>query len=156
MQKEAKVQTASVEVERQGTPRANAKVVEEMYAALARRDVERVRAYFSPDYRHHSNGRELNFDELMQTAMLGFAAFPDLTSEVVETLAEDERVMVRLEFKGTHTGEVLGIPPSGRPVAWSILNIFVVRDGVIVEDTPYWDIGVIFRQLGVEAASYGF
>jgi steroid delta-isomerase-like uncharacterized protein len=92
----------------------------------------------------------------MQTSMLGPAAFPDLKSEVVETIAEDERVMVRLEFKGTHTGEVLGIPPSGRTVSWSTLNVFVVRDSLILEDRPYWDIAVIFRQLGVDPASLGF
>ena len=150
------MQIAGVKVEQLGNPRANAKVVEAMYAALARRDLGQVRAYFSPDYRHHSGDRQLAFDEVMQTAMLAPAAFPDLTSHVVETLAEDERVMVRLKFKGTHTGEVLGIPPSGRAVAWSTLNVFVVRDGLIVEDTPYWDIGVIFRQIGVDAVSLGF
>ncbi len=138
------------------TPRANARVVEEMYAALADHDIDRVRGYFSPAYRHHSDGRDLTFEEVMQTSMLGTLAFPDLTSEVVETLAEDERVMIRLEVKGTHTGEVLGIPPSGRAVSWSTLNVFVVRDGLIVEDTPYWDMAVIFRQLGVDPAAVGF
>ena len=75
---------------------------------------------------------------------------------MLETIAEDDRVMARVEFKGTHTGEVLGIAPSGRPVSWSTLNVFVIRDGLIVEDTPYWDMSVIFHQLGVDPAAAGF
>ncbi len=41
----------------------------------------------------------------------------------------------------------MGVPPTGKRVTWSGINIFRVADGRIGEDTPYWDFSVIPRQL---------
>jgi len=56
---------------------------------------------------------------------------------VDETIAEGDRVMVRWTFHGTHLGEFHSLPPTGKPVAYSGINIFRVADGKIAE---IWDI----------------
>ncbi|HEX8648019.1 MAG TPA: ester cyclase [Thermoleophilaceae bacterium] len=49
-----------------------------------------------------------------------FAAFPDLTMTVVETVEQDHRVASRVEMRGTHLGELQGFAPTGLPVAGTL------------------------------------
>jgi steroid delta-isomerase-like uncharacterized protein len=44
------------------------------------------------------------------------AGFPDLHWSVDEQIAEGEKVLTRFEWTGTHRGEFLGVPATGRPV----------------------------------------
>ena len=74
-------------------------------------------------------------------------AFPDLQARIDEMSAEGEKVMARCVQRATHTSEFMGIPPTGKRVTWSGINIFRVVDARIAEDTPYWDFSVILRQL---------
>ena len=73
-------------------------------------------------------------------------AFPDLRFELVVVLADDEYVAGRWTMTGTHTGpiEMLGIPPTGRPVAMGGQEIFRVRDGKLAE---VWHVEELPRML---------
>jgi len=51
------------------------------------------------------------------------AAFPDLRVTVDEQIAEANRVMTRVTFRGTQRGEFRGIPPTGKQATWSIVEI---------------------------------
>lgn len=61
------------------------------------------------------------------------AAFPDLGVRIDEQIAQDEKVMTRKTFSGTHRGEFMGIPATGRPVAFEVIDILTVRDGKLSE-----------------------
>jgi steroid delta-isomerase-like uncharacterized protein len=71
------------------------------------------------------------------------AAFPDLRVTIDEQVAEGEKVVTRKTFRGTHGGEFLGAPASGRAVAFEVIDILSVRDGKIAEHR------VVFDQLGL-------
>jgi steroid delta-isomerase-like uncharacterized protein len=73
------------------------------------------------------------------------AAFPDLRVTIDEQVAEGEKVVTRKTFRGTHGGEFLGAPASGRAVAFEVIDILSVRDGKIAEHR------VVFDQLGLRA-----
>src|SRR5579859_2263991 len=45
-------------------------------------------------------------------------AFPDLDADIEDMFASGDRVAVRLRFRGTHAGEYLGHPPTGRPIEY--------------------------------------
>lgn len=50
------------------------------------------------------------------------AAFPDMHWNVEEQISEGDRVMTRFEWTGTHQGNFLGVPASGRPVkVWGVV-----------------------------------
>jgi steroid delta-isomerase-like uncharacterized protein len=72
------------------------------------------------------------------------AAFPDLQVTIDEQLADGERVATRKTFRGTHLGELMGAPGSGRPVAFEVIDILTVREGKIAEHR------VVFDQLGLQ------
>jgi steroid delta-isomerase-like uncharacterized protein len=84
------------------------------------------------------------------TAMLFRSAFPDVHFEVGDLIAEGDVVVVRVTFEGTHRGEFLGIPPTGRHVRISGVELARLRDGKIVEEGwHHYDELQLLRQLGV-------
>jgi steroid delta-isomerase-like uncharacterized protein len=72
------------------------------------------------------------------------SAFPDLKVTIDEQLADGERVATGKTFRGTHLGEFMGTPGSGRPVAFEVIDILTVREGKIAEHR------VVFDQLGLQ------
>jgi steroid delta-isomerase-like uncharacterized protein len=77
------------------------------------------------------------------------AAFPDWHNQVDELIAADEKVVARLTWTGTHQGEFLGIPPTGRTVTYVGAAIFRVRHGKIQEGWVVGDTQELWRALGV-------
>jgi steroid delta-isomerase-like uncharacterized protein len=86
----------------------------------------------------------------MQFGMF-FAAFPDLQVVVHDQVAEGDKVVTRKTFHGTHAGELLGIPPSGRKVAFEVIDILRVRDGKITDHWNLVDQLGLMRQIGAFA-----
>ena len=82
-------------------------------------------------------------------ALFGYlrAAFPDLRVRIDEQIADEEKVVTRKTFAGTHRGEFMGVPGSGRPVAFEVIDILTVRDGRIREHRVSFDSLAIRTQL---------
>ena len=79
------------------------------------------------------------------------AAFPDLIFAVVEQVSEGDKVVSRFEWTGTHKGEFLGIPATGRSVqVWGIVIDRLVQ-GRIKDTRIIMDIFGLMIQLGVLA-----
>src|SRR5215468_1699932 len=51
-----------------------------------------------------------------------FAAFPDLHAEIHDQLVDGDKVVTRKTFHGTQDGEFMGMPPSGRSVAFDVID----------------------------------
>jgi predicted ester cyclase len=79
-------------------------------------------------------------------------AFPDLVFSLDVGFEHDDLVTGRWTMTGTHTGplEMLGLPPTGRPVVMSGQEIFRARDGLFVEVWHLDDIGSLMRSLELE------
>ena len=65
------------------------------------------------------------------------AGFPDLQVAILDQIAEGDKVTSRKEFYGTHTGELMGIPPSNKKVTIKVIDIIRLRDGKYIE---HWGI----------------
>ena len=76
-------------------------------------------------------------------------AYPDLHVAVEDLIAEGDKLVSRNMVTGTHRGEYLGLPPTGRSVTYN--EIFIVRfdDGRIAETWGVVDVLAQLRQLGV-------
>jgi steroid delta-isomerase-like uncharacterized protein len=79
------------------------------------------------------------------------SAFPDSYVTIEDMVAEGDRVVTKKTFHGTHTGELNGIPPTGRRVSIQYVDILRVRDGQIVEHWLSMDQLSFMQQLGVIA-----
>jgi steroid delta-isomerase-like uncharacterized protein len=86
-------------------------------------------------------------DVWRQGAELMRHAFPDLEAHVEDIFAAGDRVAVRLTFRGTHTGEFLGIPATGRTIRYVSHEFYRVADGLIAEEWICSDLAGLMRQL---------
>ncbi len=68
---------------------------------------------------------------------------------IEEMIAEGDRVVVRWTSRGTHQGEVHGLPPTGKEVTNSGINIFRIAEGKIAEVWDIMDRLWLWQQLGV-------
>jgi predicted ester cyclase len=75
-------------------------------------------------------------------------AFPDLRLTVEDIFSEGDMVAARLTFQGTHRGEFQGIPPTGKQVAFSSIEVDRVVDGKVQEHWVELDQLGLMRQLG--------
>jgi steroid delta-isomerase-like uncharacterized protein len=80
-----------------------------------------------------------------------FAAFPDFTLCVTNSLVGQSQASVEWVMKGTHQGVFLGLSPTGKAVEISGTSVFTVRESKIARVRMYWDSGHVRRQLA-EAA----
>lgn len=69
--------------------------------------------------------------------------FPDLHVSIQEQVAEDQKVVTRKVFEGTHRAEFMGVPSTGRPVSFEVIDILTFFNGRISEHR------VIFDQLSI-------
>lgn len=74
-------------------------------------------------------------------------AFPDLHVCIHEQIADEEKVVTRKTFEGTHRGEFLGVPGAGRPVAFEVIDILTLREGKVLEHRVVFDSGAVHAQL---------
>ncbi|MBI2760630.1 MAG: ester cyclase [Chloroflexi bacterium] len=77
-----------------------------------------------------------------------YAAMPDLVHDIEAMIAEDGTVATKLTIRGTHTGEMMGIPGSGASVAAAAMNIYRVEDGKLVSARIVADMMSLMTQIG--------
>jgi steroid delta-isomerase-like uncharacterized protein len=98
---------------------------------------------------HGPGGTELKgptgFKEFVRTLR---AAFPDVQVTVEDMVAEGSEVAHRATLRGSHQGEFMGIPATGRQVEVSITTISRFADGQEVEAWESLDTARIYQQLG--------
>ena len=76
------------------------------------------------------------------------AAFPDIRMTPEQVLSDNERVMIRYRMTGTHDGEFMGMPATGRKVDMTGYDEARVVDGRAVEHWGAMDAAQLMQQLG--------
>jgi steroid delta-isomerase-like uncharacterized protein len=111
-------------------------------------DLDRIDDYFGVDYAHDAPippGREA-FKAFMGAVI---SAFPDFNGTLEDVIVGEDKVVCRSTWRGTHRGELLGIPATGRNVQYGVIEIFRVEDGRFVEHWQQSDTLTMFQQLGL-------
>jgi steroid delta-isomerase-like uncharacterized protein len=80
------------------------------------------------------------------------AAFPDIHWEVRDTVVEEDRVATVSFWTGTHRGEFMGIPPTGRTVRVEAWTLDRYQDGQLAESRIIMDVVGLLAQLGAVPA----
>ena len=75
-------------------------------------------------------------------------AFPDAHLVVEDVIAEGDKVVARVTSRATHQGEFMGIPPTGKRLSWTWIEIDRIKDGKIVECWDNSDDLGLMQQLG--------
>ena len=115
------------------------------------RDAEAAREFFTADVAWHGGalGTVNGLDNIVPVLAGFVGALEDIKSEVQDVIASDDLVAMRLVVSATQTGDLLGIPATGRRVESDAVDIYrVTDDGKISEQWAFEDLAAIGSQLG--------
>jgi|SRR5882724_9139030 len=128
---------------------------------LVRRFVEEVKnqrkldglgEYFAADYEEHNatvasfGGGSAGYQRFLAHL---FSAFPDDRVEIELISAEGDIVAYRATESGTHKGEFLKIPATGKRATWTEIQFFRITGGKVAEHWVDVDVFSWFQQLGI-------
>jgi steroid delta-isomerase-like uncharacterized protein len=123
------------------------------FDAWNRRNADAVLATFAPDgtYCDPTSGGRLR-GEALKGYMAGlWAAFPDLSFEIVSNgLAAENLVAAQWVMRGTNSGSMMGLPPTGKLVTVSGADFVRVAGGKIQTVDGYFDSRAVPEQLGLQ------
>jgi steroid delta-isomerase-like uncharacterized protein len=85
---------------------------------------------------------------VMQLAKVFYGAFPDIKQTIEDAVADDEKAAVRFSATGTHTGELMGLPPTGKQINIGGMCIFHVTEGKVTEWAEVFDQMSLMQQIG--------
>ena len=115
-------------------------------------DLDAVDRYVSPGLVNHDPpfpGAPEGPEGMRQAAALFRQALPDWHSDLHQLVAEDDIVVERFTASGTHQGELMGVPGTGKTITLPGINIFRISEGKIVERWGQLDQLGLLHQLGL-------
>jgi steroid delta-isomerase-like uncharacterized protein len=128
-------------------------VAERYFDAWQRRDPDAILGTFAEGgtYADPTAGTDLTGPAIAAYAVGLFAAFPDLSFEIVSVgPAGDGRVVVEWLMRGTNTGPMAGNPPSGRAAALPGVDLIAVEGDRVRSVRGYFDRNTLLEQLGLQ------
>jgi predicted ester cyclase len=127
----------------------NKSIVLRAYEAFDRGDIEQGKMLVASDIIGCVMGsNELKgADGFFGYALMMRAVFPDGYHTFRDVIAEGDKVVTSGTYRGTHQGELMRVPPTGKRVTFSVVHIDRVVDGKIVEHWGQGDTMALMKQL---------
>jgi steroid delta-isomerase-like uncharacterized protein len=130
----------------------NKQIVHQFFELLDRHDTERMGDLLvsNTNYSFHLAGMPSPVDWNEHKRLLAgvINAFPDLHHDIVDMVAERDKVAVRLNVTGTHKGEFQGILPTGKKLSLHEMGFITILDGKIIEGWISSDTMRLMQQIG--------
>ncbi|HSW29685.1 MAG TPA: ester cyclase [Longimicrobiales bacterium] len=115
---------------------------------IGKNDLSLMDDLLDAGYVWHAPSGDFDLQAYKQFQPSVLAAFPDGYWTIDDMIAEGDRVAWRFTFHGTHRGEFMGFPGSGRRVTMSGMVISRIAHGRIAEEWELWDGAGLAQQLG--------
>lgn len=116
---------------------ANKQLYRDFIDALNKQDFAKVqRDIVHPDYHEECVGftpGRVPFDEAERSLKKVLLGIPDLRADIVELVAEDDKLFAKLKASGTQSGWLFGMPPTNQYYQVSMFDYVVIQDGRIKE-----------------------
>ena len=113
-------------------------------------NLDLINGLFAPNFVDHDPVNPLpGLEGVRQVVTMYRSAFPDLHITVEDWVAEGDKMVTRFRAQGTHSGALMGVPPTGKQVTVTGIDVLGFKNGKIAE---HWgnrdDLGML-QQLGV-------
>jgi C-1 hydroxylase len=126
----------------------NKAIIRRWFDALNEKDLTILDEIASPDY--FDRTRQLRgLENIKKLINIVLKAFPDYHETLEDIIAEGDKVWTRETVTGTHTGEYLGLSPTGNKFTMTAVNIWQIVEGKVIEKVGFLDQLDLFKQLGV-------
>jgi hypothetical protein len=128
---------------------ANRRLVETAAATHNARDREGFLACYGSEMRVLWGDRELVVtpDEHWNAVLAWAETFDGFAETIQQIMTEDDLVFLRSRYRGVHTGEWNGVPPTGKTVEWDAWQVLRIEDGLIIEERMLMDEWSLHQQL---------
>ncbi|KUN03567.1 ester cyclase [Streptomyces yokosukanensis] len=102
------------------------------------------------DFRNHTvePGQRADREGVRETVAAMHEAFSELRVEVLHCVGDGDLVATHKVFRGRHTGAWFGVPPSGNPVEFRVMDMVGYRNGQLAEHWAVADALSLLRQTG--------
>jgi steroid delta-isomerase-like uncharacterized protein len=121
---------------------------------ISRGDITAVDDFVTDDVRYVNAppGLAPGIEGYRQLMGMFLTAFPDLQLSVEDMVSEGDKVVARIKGRGTHRGDFMGVPPTGKTVEAGAITIMQFRDGKVAEEWEQIDVMGLMQQLGAVPA----
>lgn len=118
------------------------------FEACNSHDIDRIMDFFHPDIVHHARLSDYTKDGIAFVYKSTLEAFPDLRWNVLDIIAERDRIAALIRYEGTHRGPYLHSTNTGRRVSFLSINIARIADGRFIEHRGVLDELHLLTQIG--------
>jgi C-1 hydroxylase len=119
-----------------------------------RGDLQALSEYWAPEMVHHTRTKAHGVEAVKGIVGSFMHAFPDLRWEINDIVAEGDRVVTRMTARGTHKGDYMGLPATGKEINCSVLGIARFAEEKIVEHWGVTDELAMMSQIGIFPKEY--
>jgi steroid delta-isomerase-like uncharacterized protein len=131
-------------------------IAREMIDAITRNDMAAYKALIHAEYTYRGPDGQVQCgpDAAVAIVQTYRTAFPDdMALDIKNIYSAGDTAIVEFTGKGTHNGDLAGIPPTGRRVEIPIVTVLEMRDGKVHTEREYFDNAYMMQQLGVVPAA---
>lgn len=131
----------------------NKELMRNYFAEVVKGNIDIVLKVCAEDalfYFPSNNPNPISREEMLEGVKTTHRAFSDISYKIEEIIADGDKVLIRFISQSTHTGEIEGIPATGKRIEFSGLSLFRIENGRIVEEWEEADMLGFLTQLGME------
>jgi steroid delta-isomerase-like uncharacterized protein len=129
-------------------------VLDAWRAAWGNGEVEAFERILAPGYVRHTKSGDEDVEKLRQAINDSRAAFPDLVTEILQSVEQDDMVAIRWTSHGTHTGSFMGVPSTERTVTVYGASFCRFADGLLAEEWVVWDPRELLEAMSIWAVPH--
>ena len=127
---------------------ANKQLVRDFFeVVLNEGDLSRAGEFVAESYVQHSPMVPQGLSGFVEGLEVWRTAFPDYTSTIKDIIAEDDKAWVWHTATGTHVNDYFDLAATGNRFELEMLDVFVVRDGKLMEHWDLFNFSVLVDQL---------
>ena len=120
-----------------------------VYEFMNRGELDALYELFDPGYVSHYTDRDMTLEQNKQLGPTFYTSFPDISFNIEHMVTEGDKVAFRETWTGTHSGEFMGITPTGRKIEMMNTATFKMVDGKLAESRATLDELRLMQQLGI-------
>ncbi|HZR42722.1 MAG TPA: ester cyclase family protein [Ktedonobacteraceae bacterium] len=138
-------------VTKQQEQQANIALYRRFLDAMNTADLKQIDNVIAPTFYDHHAGFDINNLEAYKAALQMAHDALLLQGELEDIIATDDKVVTRVKLTGQHVSSFMGIPPTGKNVSWTTIEIWRAANGMLVERWAQDDLFGLMKQLSSDA-----
>jgi steroid delta-isomerase-like uncharacterized protein len=112
-------------------------------------DLAAFEQLLAPDYVRRSKSGSEDYASLSKTIEAMHTAFPDSSTDILEIVEDGTKVAVHWQTTGTHLGEFMDVPPTGRSITVTGASFLRFDSDKLAEEYVVWDPRELLSALGI-------